>query len=109
MRNWKPKLVLFFPLQTLAVGTMIKIGGANQRASCMLDECDPTSPFAVLAAIALVDRLRRPRPRDGYDPRWPIALGGLLVAAHDARQAHQHEREHDPRGGDHHVQVDRLV
>ena len=32
-----------------------------------------------LAAIALVDRLRHPRPRDGYDPRWPIALGGLLV------------------------------
>jgi hypothetical protein len=54
VRNWKPKLVLFFTLQTLAVGTMIKIGGANQRASCMLDESDPTSPFAVLAAIALV-------------------------------------------------------
>lgn len=34
----------------------------------------------ILAGIALVDRARRERPRDGYDPRWIFAFAGLLVA-----------------------------
>jgi hypothetical protein len=33
----------------------------------------------VLAAVALVDRMRGARPRDGYDPRWVFTVGGLLV------------------------------
>jgi hypothetical protein len=34
----------------------------------------------ILAVIALVDRARRARPRDGYDPRWVLTVGALLVA-----------------------------
>jgi hypothetical protein len=34
----------------------------------------------ILAATALVDRVRRARPRDGYDPRWILTAGALLVA-----------------------------
>jgi hypothetical protein len=39
----------------------------------------PGAIALVLAAIALVDRLRRARPRDGYDPRWVFTVAGMVV------------------------------
>jgi hypothetical protein len=43
--------MLFFTLQALAVGAMIQIGGANHRSGIVVDRA---SPFAVIAAIALI-------------------------------------------------------
>ena len=33
-----------------------------------------------LGTVGIVDRLRKWRPRDGYDPRWVLLLAGILVA-----------------------------
>lgn len=41
----------------------------------------------LLALLGLYDRLRRSRPRDGYDPRWILTLGGILVLWATLRRA----------------------